>query len=452
MKKNDVLEVEIVDVSYQGFGVAKIDGYPIFIDNALTGEKVEIQIVKVLKKFAFGKVLKFITESKDRVDLIDSVGTRIGTMPLQHMAYPFQLEFKKQLVIDSLSKLLDMSDIKVLDTLGAQNPWGYRNKAQVPVREINGQLETGFFKRNSHDLIPVENFHIQDPKIDEAIVIIRDILREFEIPAYDEVKHTGIIRNISVRRGYYTGEVMVILVCNVKEFEALELLSDRIFESVPGIVSLVQNINTKKTNVILGRKSRVLRGEDYYTDHLMGQTFKISSHSFFQVNPLQTEALYKTAIDLANITKEDTVVDAYCGIGSIALSLAKSAKHVYGMDIIGDAISMARQNALDNGIKNATFEAGDAQDVIGFWLDQGLEIDVLVMDPPRKGLDAEFIAHALASNAKRLVYVSCNPATLARDLVELEAGGYTINSVQPVDMFPQTVHVETVVLMSRVDK
>ena len=452
MEKNMVLEVDIIDVSYQGFGVAKIDGFPVFIENALTGERVEIQIIKVLKKFAFGKVLKFITTSEDRVDVLDAVGTRVGTMPLQHMSYPFQLKFKTQQVIDTLSKNIDLSDVKVFDALGMENPWEYRNKAQVPVRNINGVLETGFYKRGTHDLVAIENFHIQDPKIDEAIVIVRDILRELEIPAYDEVKHTGIIRNISVRRGHFTGEVMVILVCNVKEFEGLEVLADRIFESVPGIVSLVQNINTKRTNVILGRKSRVLRGEDYYSDELMGQKFYISSHSFYQVNPLQTEVLYQTAIDLAKIDKTDNVVDAYCGIGSISLSLAKAAKHVYGMDIIGDAITMARKNALENKIKNVTFEAGDAQDVLGFWLNQGLVVDVLVVDPPRKGLDDAFIAHTLKSQPERIVYVSCNPGTLARDIVELQNGGYKLVSVQPVDMFPQTIHVETVVLMSRVDK
>ncbi|NLW15266.1 MAG: 23S rRNA (uracil(1939)-C(5))-methyltransferase RlmD [Erysipelothrix sp.] len=449
MEKNKIMEVDVVDVSYQGFGVAKVDGFPIFIDGALTGERVEIKIDKVLKKFAFASVTKFITQSDDRVALKFEDSKASGTMPLQHMSYEAQLKFKKQQVINSLSKIIDISDVKIYDTLGMDNPWQYRNKAQVPVRNLNGKLETGYFKQSSHELVPMEDFHIQDPKIDEAIVIVRDILRELEIPAYDPVKHRGIIRNISVRRGHYTGEVMVVLVCNVKEFDKLDILSERIFESVPGIVSLVQNINTKQTNLILGRKSRVLKGVDYYSDMLNGQKFYISSHSFYQVNSLQTEVLYKTAIELANIQKTDVVVDAYCGIGTIALSLANSAKHVYGMDIIGDAITMAKKNALENKIKNVTFESGDAQDVLGFWHNEGLEIDVLLVDPPRKGLDEAFINNAIEAKPERIVYVSCNPATLARDVSRLEEGGYKLISAQPVDMFPQTVHVECIALLQR---
>lgn len=447
VEKNMTLDVTIMDLTYEGFGVAKVDGFPIFIENALPEEEISIQIVKVLKKFAFGKVLEFKKESVDRVPLTDAVGTRVGTMPLQHMAYPLQLSFKRQQVIDSLTKVMDIDGIEIFETQGMDNPWEYRNKAQVPVRMVNGVLETGFFKRGSHDFVPVENFHIQDPKIDEAIIIIRNILRDLEIPAYDEKKHKGIIRHVMVRRGYYTGEVMVILVTNVKDFENLDVLTERIMAEVPGIVSLVQNMNMKQTNVILGRKTRVLSGEDFYRDELMGKTFNISSHSFYQVNPRQTEHLYQTAIDLANVTDTDTVVDAYCGIGTISLSLAQSAKHVYGMDIIGDAITMARKNAEENSIKNATFEAGPAEDVLKFWLNEGLVIDVLVVDPPRKGLDPEFIEHALNSNPERIVYVSCNPATLARDLVLLQEGGYKVESVQPVDMFPQTTHVEAVTLL-----
>lgn len=447
VEKNMTLDVTIMDLTYEGFGVAKIDGFPVFIENALPEEEVTIQIVKVLKKFAFGRVVEFKKESPDRVALTDAVGTRVGTMPLQHMAYPLQLKFKRQQVLDSLSKVLNLDDVEVLETIGMENPWEYRNKAQVPVREVNGVLETGFYKRGSHDLVPIENFHIQDPKIDEAVVIIRNILRDMEISAYDEKNHTGIVRHIMVRRGYYTGEVMVILVTNVKDFEGVDALADRIMAEVPGIVSLVQNMNMKQTNVILGRKTRVLRGEDFYKDTLMGKTFSISSHSFYQVNPRQTEHLYQTAIDLAKVSKTDTVVDAYCGIGTISLSLAQSAEHVYGMDIIGDAITMARKNAEENNITNATFEAGPAEDVLKFWLGEGLVIDVLVVDPPRKGLDTEFINHAINANPERIVYVSCNPATLARDLVLLQEGGYKLVSVQPVDMFPQTTHVEAVSLL-----
>ena len=434
MKKNDVLTVEIVDVSYQGYGVAKVDGFPVFIENTLIGEEVEITIVKVLKRYAFGIVNHVIKESPHRVPLVDKVGTRIGTMPLQHMAYDEQLRFKKKLVVDVFSKLVDLKDIPVYDTIGMSHPWAYRNKAQVPVQMIDGQLESGFYKKGTHELIPVTDFHIQDPKIDEAIVIVRDLLRRYEIPAYDEEEHTGIIRNITVKRGYVTGEVMVVLVVTEPEFENMERLIDEIWDKVEGIVSLVLNINTKRTNVIMGPVNLTVKGNDTYSDVLMGHTLNISASSFYQVNPLQTESLYQAAIDLAHISNDDVVVDAYCGIGSISLSLAKRAKHVYGMDIVESAIDMATSNALHNNITNVTFETGDAGSVIGEWLEQGIEIDVLLVDPPRKGLDETFISHAIEFAPKRIVYVSCNPATQARDILEFINAGYVLDSIQPVDL------------------
>ena len=449
IEKNEIYELEILDLTYQGFGVAKVDGFPIFIENTLPGELVEIRVTKVLKKFAFGMIVNIITASPDRVEIKDAVGTRVGTMPLQHISYPLQLKFKRQQVLDSLDKVLKVDESIVYETIGMENPWEYRNKAQVPVREINGVLETGFFKRGSHDLVPIENFYIQDPKIDAAVVVIRDIARELEIPAYNEKENTGVLRHIMVRRGHYTGEVMVVLITNAKDFEGLDLFVEKIAEQVEGVVSIVQNMNMKQTNVIMGRKTRVLFGDDFYHDRLLGMDFTISSHSFYQINPVQTEILYKKAIELAEVKETDNVVDAYCGIGTISLSLAKTAKHVYAMDIIGDAITMAKKNAVDNGIKNVTFEAGPANDVMSFWLGEGLEVDVLLVDPPRKGLEPQFIEDVLTTNAKRIVYVSCNPATLARDLALFVEGGYTIKHVQPVDMFPQTTHVECVVMLEK---
>ena len=447
MKKNDVYEVEIIDVTYQGFGLAKVDGLSVFVENTLKGELVEIKIVKVLKKFAFGIVTKMIKESDKRVPLKDKVGMRIGTMPLQHMAYDEQLRFKKDTVVDVFSKLMSLDDVEVFDVIGMDHPWEYRNKAQVPVKMIDGQLESGFYKSGSHDLVPVTNFYIQDPKIDEAIVIIRDILRTFEIPAYDEVSHEGLIRNIGVRRSKARNEMMVILVFTKKEFDYKEELFEAIWNALDGIVSLVLNVNPKPTNVIMGRKNFVMKGENYYQDELMGHTFRISPFSFFQINPVQTEKLYQAAIDLADIGENDHVVDAYCGIGTISLSLAQSAAHVYGMDIIGDAITMAKANALVNGVKNVTFEVGDAAQVIGEWKLRGLKIDALVVDPPRKGLDATFIELAVSFDPKRIVYVSCNPATQARDVAAFIEAGYELKLLQPVDMFPQTLHVENIALL-----
>ncbi|MEG0328194.1 MAG: 23S rRNA (uracil(1939)-C(5))-methyltransferase RlmD [Erysipelothrix sp.] len=451
MNKNEHYQVEIIDLTYEGFGVAKVDGFPVFIENTIPGEVVEITILKVTKRFAFGKVLSWIKESEHRVEVTDAVGTRTGTMPLQHLSYTEQLKFKKDLVIKTLSKEVSLEDVTIHDTLGMDNPWNYRNKAQIPVREINGQLETGFYKKASHDLIPIENYHIQDSKIDEAIIIVRDILRQNNVKAYDEEHHRGNIRHIIVRRSELRNEIMIILV--TKESKQLsQNIVKEITKEIPECVSIVQNINDKRTNVIMGNKQILLFGEDRYHDILLGKTFSISSRSFFQVNTHQTEVLYSKAIELAGVTSEDVVVDAYCGIGSISLNLADHAKHVYAMEIVEDAIVMAKENASNNNITNVTFEAGKAEEIMPRWVKEGLSIDTLVVDPPRKGLDINFIEASVKSNPERIVYVSCNPATLARDLKLYQERGYELKEVCPVDMFPQTVHVETIALLNKENK
>ncbi|QIK56812.1 23S rRNA (uracil(1939)-C(5))-methyltransferase RlmD [Erysipelothrix sp. HDW6A] len=452
IKKNDEFETEILDITHEGFGVAKEDSFPIFIENAIPGEKVVLRITKVLKRFAYGRIMKWIETSEDRVEVTDTLGTRVGTMPLQHIKYEAQLKYKQKIVRDTLAREIDMIDIEVLPTLGAENPWSYRNKAQIPVREIHDQLETGFFKRGTHDLVPIENYHIQDPIIDEVILAVRDILRKYKIKAYDEDKHKGDIRHIIVRRGHYTDEIMVILVTRTENLKHSESIVEALVSQYPEIVSVVQNINTERTNVIMGRTVNVLYGNDWYEDELLGKRYKISSQSFYQVNALQTEVLYQKALEFADITGDDNVIDAYCGIGTISLNLADKAKHVYAVEVVPQAIDMAKDNANINNISNVDFVAGKAEDVMASWVSDGIEIDVIVVDPPRKGLDPKFIEASLKTSPKRIVYVSCNPATLARDLKIYQECGYTVELVQPVDMFPQTTHVETVVLMSRVDK
>ncbi len=448
VKLNDVLEVEILDLTYQAYGLAKVDGLSIFVENALPGEIVEIEIEKVMKRYAFGKLLRVLKASERRVEVKDEVGTSLGTMPLQHLEYDYQLEFKKGLVEHYLSRSLEAYP-KVNDTLGMDNPWGYRNKAQVPVRELDGVLETGLFKRNSHDLIPIENFHIQDKIIDETIIVVRDVLRKYAIASYDEENHSGLIRHIIVRKGHYTNELMIMLVTLTDVLPYRDEIIRDILDSVPNTVSIIQNINSKKTNVILGKKQYVLFGEDVYYDEILGLKFAISSKSFFQINTPQTESLYSKAMEYAGITKDDVVVDAYCGIGTISLIAAQKAKHVYGVEIVADAIEMAEFNAKLNDIDNISFEVGTAEDVMAKWVNGGLKVDVLIVDPPRKGLDNNFIDSALETKPKRIVYISCNPETLARDLKVFTSSDYVIEAIQPVDLFPHTLHVETVVLMSR---
>lgn len=443
--KNEKIKVTFEDLTSEGLGVAKVDGYPLFVVDGLPSEQAMVKVTKVGKSYGFARIEERLTSSKDRVPTRDALGTRVGTMPLQHLRYGAQLAFKQNMVVQDFKRIAKLPDIEVLPTIGMDDPWGYRNKAQIPVREKDGKLVTGFFRRNTHELIPIENFHIQDPKIDEAIVKVRDILQEYNVKAYDEKKHTGNIRHIMVRRGYYTGEMMIVLVTRTaKLFPKSKIVPD-ILAALPEVVSIVQNVNPKRNNVILGEETIVLHGEDVYYDELLGHTFAISSKSFYQINPLQTEKLYQLALDAAELTGEETVIDAYCGIGTISLALAEKAKQVYAMEIVPDAIEMAKRNAAANNIENVTFEVGAAEEVMPQWVKDGIKPDVIVVDPPRKGLDAAFIEAALEVSPERIVYVSCNPATLARDLRIFADNGYTAKQAQPVDLFPQTLHCEVVV-------
>ena len=449
VQKNEKHTVKIEDLTHEGMGVAKIDGYPLFIEDALPGEEMEVKIHKTGKSFGYAKSMKRLTSSQNRVEVKDENFTRAGIAPLQHMHYPAQLTFKKQQVKNVMKRIAKMPDVKIFDTIGMAEPWGYRNKAQVPVRKVNEKLTTGFFRRNSHDLIPMENFYIQDPKIDEAIIKVRDIMRTYSVKPYNEKENTGNLRHIIIRRGYYTGEMMVILVTRTaKLFPTSKIIPD-ILEALPEVVSIVQNINPTRTNTILGEDAIVLYGEDQYKDTLLGKTYEISHRSFYQVNPVQTEKLYSVVLDYAELTGEETVIDAYSGIGTITLSLADKAKHVYGIETVEPAVENAKANAALNQIENVTFEAGLAEEVMVEWSKEGRKADVLVVDPPRKGLEGQFIDAVLEMKPTKMIYVSCNPATLARDLALLAEGGYTVEKIQPVDLFPQTNHVESVALLQR---
>ncbi|ANZ57966.1 23S rRNA (uracil-5-)-methyltransferase RumA [Fructilactobacillus lindneri] len=446
--KNEELTVSISDLTYQGLGVAKVDNFPIFIEDALPTEEVKIKIIKVKKNFAFGKLIKVLKKSADRVEIQDKRYTQSGIAPLQHLSYPKQLEFKQHQIAELFKKA--HLDVQVDPTIGMENPSEYRNKAQIPVREIKGQLETGFYRRHSHDLIPIEDFYIQDPQIDKAILVVRDILRKYQIPAYNELTHQGLIRNVMVRYGKFSHEMMIVLVMNGKQLpHAAEIVAD-IEKALPNLDSLVLNINTSKGNRLLGEKNVMLAGKEYIMDELLNTKFMISPLSFYQVNPEQTEKLYSLAIEKASLTKNDIVIDAYCGIGTISLAMAPEVKHVYGVDVVKEAIEDARTNAKLNHIENATFVVGKAEGQMKKWETDGIKANVIVVDPPRKGLDASFIESAIQMSPERLVYVSCNPATLVRDAELLIAGGYKIKQpIQPVDQFPQTPHVESVTVFSR---
>ena len=314
---------------------------------------------------------------------------------------------------------------------------------------VNGQLTTGFYKRRSHELLPLEDFYIQDPKIDQAILVVRDLLRKYQIPAYNEADNSGVIRHIVVRRGYFSHQLMIVLVTNTWAIDHLEDIVKGLTEALPELASLMLNLNNRKTNVILGKKTRTLFGHDYLEDQLLGSTFRISPLSFYQVNPQQTEVLYQQAIDAADLKGNETVIDAYSGIGTISLSMAKHAKRVLGVEVVPEAVHDAKVNASLNSIKNAEFVVGKAEDVMTKWAEDGLHADVLMVDPPRKGLAPEFTAAVGKMLPDKVVYVSCNPATLARDIAALQEFGYTAKSNQPVDMFPQTTSIESVTVLTK---
>ena len=447
LKKNDMIEVEIVDLSHEGAGVAKAEGLVFFVENALPGELIRMRVLKVNKKIGFGKVEEFLRTSDQRNENLDMAYLRTGIADLGHLNYQAQLDFKRKQVKDSLYKIAGLSDVEVPPTLGMEQPLGYRNKAQVPVRRVNGQLETGFFRKNSHDLLPIEDFYIQDPVIDQVILFTRDLLRRFDLKPYDEQEKTGLIRNLVVRRGHYSGEIMVILVTTRPKIFRVEQLIDRLTEAFPAIKTIIQNINDQNTNAIFGKEWRVLYGQDYIMDQMLGNNFQISGPAFYQVNTQMAEKLYQTAIDFADLREDDVVIDAYSGIGTIGLSVAKHVKEVYGVEVIPEAVENSQKNATLNGITNAHYVCDTAENAMKTWLKEGIQPTAILVDPPRKGLTESFIKASAQTGADRIAYISCNVATMARDIKLYQELGYELKKVQPVDLFPQTHHVEAVSLL-----
>ncbi len=447
--KNEEYSAMVTDLTYEGNGLVKIDDFPVFVPNALPGEQITVRITKVASHFAWGRVMNWQTKSADRVDVKDKKYIQTGIAPLGHLKYTAQLKFKQHQIQELLVKA-HLDNIEVLPTLGMEKPYHYRNKAQVPVKMVRGQLETGFYKRGSHTLVPIEDFYIQDPVIDQAIVVVRDLLRKYHVTPYNEQNGQGVIRTVMVRRGYYSHEVMVVLVTNTKRLPMKQQIVDGIVAGVPEVKSIVQNINDRRTNRLLGDQDVTLWGADEIHDQLLGIDFAISPLSFYQVNPQQTERLYQAAIDNAGLDGSQTVIDAYCGIGTISLAVAKHAKQVYGVEIVPAAIADAKKNAQNNGITNAEFVVGKAEEQFAEWQAEGLKPDVVIVDPPRKGL-AESLIEATGKMApKKVIYVSCNPATLVRDIQRFAEQGYHVTKpIQPVDQFPQTTHVESITVLSR---
>ncbi len=451
IEKNKEYILDIVSQGYEGEGIAKInDTFPIFIEGALKGERVNVRIVKSKKSFAYGKLLEVIEPSLERCEAKCSIHKRCGGCKLQYSTYKEQLNFKFERVKDCITKIGKLDESIVQFPLGMDEPWRYRNKVQLPIGMVNGELKIGFFAPRSHEIIDMETCLIQDEIADKVVGITRTWIKKNNIKPYNihgKYDETGILRHIMIRRGFTTNEVMVVLVTNGSKLPNKDEFISLITENIPGIKSIVQNINSKPTNVILGQECITLWGESTISDYIGEFKFNISPLSFFQVNPVQTEVLYNKALEYAGLTGDETVFDAYCGTGTITLFLSQKAKKVYGVEIIPQAIENANINAKENNVNNVEFFVGESEVVIPDLINKGIKADVVVVDPPRKGCDVKLLNAITNIDAKKIVYVSCDPSTLARDLAILEGNGYKTVRVQPVDMFPHTAHIENVALL-----
>ena len=447
IQKNQEYIVEIVDNGFEGEGIAKIDNFTIFIPGAIKGEKVKILIVKVLSSHAFGKILEIIKKSEYRQDVDCSTYKRCGGCNLRHVKYKETLKMKQNAVQSLVNKTLK-NKIQVQATIGMENPFHYRNKAQYPIG-INkeGQPIIGVFANRTHEVIPIEKCYIQNPKSEEIAKFILNFIKEHNISIYNESTRQGLFRHIVIKIGIKTNEIMCILVINGKTIPKEKELIEEILKKFSNVKTIVKNINTKNTNVILGQENINIYGNGYIQDILGEYKFKISPLSFYQVNPIQAEKLYELGVKMAQITKNDIVFDLYCGIGTISIFMAKYAKKVYGVEIVEEAVKDAKENAKINNVTNSEFYAGDVEKVLDDLINQkGIIPDIVMFDPPRKGLDKTSISNILKIKPKKVVYISCNPATLIRDLADFEEY-YDVNTIIPVDMFPYTSHVEVCALL-----
>ena len=444
IQKNQEYIVDIIDNGFEGEGIAKIDNFTIFIPGTIKGEKVRVLIVKVLSSHGFGKVIEILEKSQARQDVDCNTYKRCGGCNLRHVKYEETLKMKQNAVQSLVNKTLK-NKLQIKETVGMENPLHYRNKAQYPIG-INkkGEPVIGVFANRTHEVIPIDNCLIQNKKSEEIAKFIIEFIKEKNISIYDEKTGKGLVRHIVTKVGIKTGEIMCVIVINGHKIPNENELVENLKTRYPEIKAIVKNINMKNTNVILGQENINLYGNGYIEDILGEYKFKISPLSFYQVNPVQAEKLYNLGVSMAEITKNDVVFDLYCGIGTISLFMSKFAKKVYGIEIVEEAVKMAKENAQNNNVSNTEFFAGDVEIVLDDLINnKGLKADVVMFDPPRKGLDKKSIDNILNIRPKKIVYISCNPATLIRDLADFE-NEYDIKTIIPVDMFPFTSHVECV--------
>ena len=448
VEKNKEYKVEIIDNGFEGEGIAKINDFTIFIPGTIKGEIVRILIVKVLSSYAYGKVLEIIEKSEDRQEADCDTYKRCGGCDLRHIKYNKTLEMKQNMVQSLVNKTLK-NNIVVKNTIGMEKPYYYRNKLIYPVgTDENRKIYAGIYANRTHTIIKPKECLIQDKESQEIVRTIEKILNKYNITAYDEKNKQGLIRNILIKKGFKTNDILIVFILTKEVLPYEKEIVEELKIKYKNIVSIVKNINSKNTNVVLGDRNINIFGNGFLYDYLEDFKFKISPNSFYQVNPVQAEVLYNIGVKEAGISNKDTVFDLYCGIGTISLFMSKYAKKVYGVEIVKQAIEDAKINAKLNNIENVEFFSGDCEKVVDDLINvKNIIPDIVMVDPPRKGLDNNTVNNLLKIESKKIVYISCNPATMVRDLEKLE-GKYEIKFIQPVDMFPFTKHVECVVVLN----
>jgi len=450
VKEGELVEVEIIDISHMGLGIAKIENLAIFVEGGLPGDKGIIKISELKKNYGTGEMVELHTPSTNRVKPECPVAHICGGCQMQELDYATQLEIKTKKVVNDIRRIGNLQDVLIHDTKGMDTPFRYRNKAQFPVGYDKDSIALGFYKRGSHDVVNTNSCIIQHDINDKVTSLVREFMEKYDVAPYNKDNGSGVIRHILTKTSFKTGDLMIIIVTNRNSLPFKEYLIEMLRTNIPNVKSIVQNINDKRTSAVLGNKTKTLFGDGKIVDYIGDLKFNISPESFFQVNPIQTEILYNKAIEYAALEGNEIVFDLYCGIGTISLLLAQKAKKVYGIEVVKQAVEDAKENAIINGIENVEFYDGTSEEVFQKLYKVGIKADVVVLDPPRKGCEESVLDTIIKMNPKKVVYISCNPTTLAKDLKYLDQNGYKTIEIQPVDMFPHTMHVETVVLMSRV--
>ena len=447
MQKNEYLEAKCIDYSHDGQGIVKIDGFPVFVKNMLIDEVGKIKIIKVLKNYAIGRLIEIYQQSPYRVEPRCPLFKQCGGCHLQHLSMAGQQNFKTKRVKDTLQRI-GHCHVAVLPCLMMEDPWYYRNKVQVPVGLQNNTIVTGFYKQHSNDIVPMETCYIQNNESNHLVNRVRKLLQEAQEIPYDKMTHQGNIRHILVKYGLTSQQLMLVIITYQDSIKNINSIVKTLKNEFPYLKTVIQNINKKHDNVILGEKVKIIDGPGYIEDELLGNIYRISVKSFYQVNPKQVEHLYQKAIDFADLKPTDEVIDAYCGIGTISLSMAKYVKKVYGVEIVEQAITDAKENALRNNVSNVEFTCQDAGEFMVEFAKKQKHIDVVMVDPPRKGCSQVFLDQLVTLSPDKIIYVSCDVATQARDIAYLQEHNYQVDICQPVDMFPQTHNIENIVRLS----